>query len=349
MTIKRALIATAAGSVFGFSSAGHCYEISPLLNIYGSINVGIEYRMLDDINGQNLGYEDHLEIQDAYSGIGIKGEQAIEQRLTIFYDYALALDISSGKLAENPQTSWEGPDVEENVAKVGVKGTFGTVSVGRMWNAYYNRVAYTTDRFSSGWTGFDTYAPFQLDRLLAYQSPDMSGFSFAVNLKIEDSKKEGAEQDRYIAAISYQTGDTVIHVGYDSVTGGADLLGVSASQAIGALTLSAKAERFTDADADDGSLLTLLLTYQQGKNLFKFHVADGDYPAYLGIRDNAGSEVGIGVDHRINEQLYVFAEIHHSQDYCAYDLTEGDGNGSYTNGVAGIACDVVSIGSHYSF
>ena len=351
MTSKTFFQVAAAISALGMTPLIHAYEICPLLNIYGSINLGIEYRALDDINGQNLGYEDHFEIQDAYSGIGIKGAQQIQEGLSVFYDYALALDISNGKLAENPQTSWEGPDLEENVAKVGIVGDFGALSVGRMWNAYYNRVAYTTDHFSSGWTGFDTYAPFQLNRMLAYQSPDLQGFSFAVNIKIADSKRENAEQDRYIAAATYVIEKTTLNLGYDSVTGGTDLVGVSVAQGIGAFTLSGKLEWLANGkqDGSDATLTTLLLEYALGKNLFKLHVADGDYPGYLGVRNDAGSEIGVGVDHHISEQFYVFAEFHHSDDYCAYDLTEADGNGAYSTGVAGIACDVLSVGSHYSF
>ena len=351
ITRKKFLLPAIWGGALLCCAPVHGYEISPLLNIYGSINLGIEYRFVEDINNQDTGYGDHFEIQDAYSGIGIKGEQPVEHGLTVFYDYALALDISSGRLAENPQTSWEGPDVEENVAKVGVKGNFGTVSVGRMWNAYYNRVAYTTDHFSSGWTGFDTHAPFQLNRMLAYQSPDMQGFSFAVNIKIADSKRKNEEQDRYIAAATWQLAQTVMNLGFDSVTGGTDLVGISIAQGLGPVTLSGKAEWLRNGmdNGDDATLLTLLLEYTQGRNLFKLHLAEGDYPAYLGIRNNSGSEVGIGVDHRINEQFYVFAEYHHSDDYCAYDITEGDGNGAYSSGVAGLACDVVSVGSHYAF
>ncbi len=351
MTTKPLLPVTAAIAALGVAPLTQAYEISPLLNIYGSLNLGIEYRMLEDINGQDLGYEDHFEIQDAYSGIGIKGVQLIQDGISVFYDFGLALDTTNGKLAENPQTSWEGPDLEENVAKVGVVSDFGTVSVGRMWNAYYNRVAYTTDHFSSGWTGFDTYAPFQLNRMLTYQSPELDGFSFAVNIKIADSKREDAEQDRYIAAATYQIEKTTLNLGFDSVTGGTDLLGMSVAQGLGAFTLSGKLEWLANGkqDGDDATLITLLLEYAAGKNLFKFHVADGDYPGYIGVRKDSGSEIGVGMDHYLTEQFYVFAEFHHSDDYCAYDLTEADGNGSYTNGVAGIACDVLSVGSHYSF
>lgn len=330
-------------------SAG-AYEISPLLNIYGNLNLGLEYRMVDDINNQDLGYEDHFEIQDAYSGIGVRGEHKIDPEYTLFYDYALALDITNGKLAENPQTSWEGPDVEENVAKVGVKGRFGELSIGRMWNAYYNRVAYTTDHFSSGWTGFDTFAPFQLNRMIAYKSPDFAGLTFAVNIKIEDSKREKAEQDRYIAAATYVVDNTTINVGIDTLAQKGELIGVSVAQGIGALTVSGKLERMNDAlNGDSGDLLTLLFEWVSGKNTFKFHVASGDYPDYLKLDDNEGSEFALGVDHRINSSLYLFVEYHHSNDYCAYDLTEENGNGAYTNGIAAISCQVMSVGSHYAF
>jgi len=59
----------------------------------------------------------------------------------------------------------------------------------------------------------------------------------------------------------------------------------------------------------------------------------------------------------------VFVEFHHSDEYCAYDLTEGNGNVAYDNagpdGISGngddvlgneiYGCQVFSVGSHYSF
>lgn len=340
-----------AMGAFPFSASA--YEISKALNVYGNLNVGIEYRMVDDINNQDLGYDDHFELQDAYSGIGVKGEHDIEPGLTAFYDYKVSLDLGTGKLGESDQTSWEGvSDVEENVAKVGLKGKYGAVSVGRMWNAYYNRVSYTTDHFSSGWTGFDTYAAFQLNRMLTYQSPAMDGFSFAVNIKLQDSKAEDAEQDRYIFGATYSLPSTTLNFGFDNLGDNPDLFGFSIAHTIGALTLSGKFESLVDgaSDGGDANLATILVEYVAGKNTFKFHVAEGDYPAYLGIDDDEGSEIGIGVDHAINQNLYLFAEYHTSDDYCAYDITEnGLGNGSYSNGIAGLSCSVLTTGVHYSF
>jgi len=47
----------------------------------------------------------------------------------------------------------------------------------------------------------------------------------------------------------------------------------------------------------------------------------------------------------------VFAEYHQSGEYCAYDVTEGNGNGGYDNVVGNeiYGCKVMSFGSHYSF
>ena len=349
------LLAFAIPAVCCASTSASAYEFNKLIDVYGSLNVGLEYRMVDNENGGDLGIDDHFEVQDAYSNIGIKGSVDVGNGISAFYNYQLAIDVTTGKLAENDQTSWEGvSDVEQNVATVGFTGDFGTISVGRMWNAYYNRVSYTTDHFSSGWTGFDTYGAFQINRMVAYQSPDWSGFSFAVNIGLKGPAPEDVE-DRFIVGETYNIGKTSLNLAVDNLADGTEQIGFSIAQGMGPITLSGKYEILTDGtvdddgDVDDASIATVLLEYSFGQNVLKLHYADGDYPSYIGTEDGEGSEFGVGIDHTINDNLYVFAEYHASSDYCAYDLTEGDGNGAYSTGAAQASCSVVSVGTHLSF
>ncbi|MFT5594428.1 MAG: putative porin [Oceanicoccus sp.] len=93
---------------------------------YGSLNVGLEYRDMKD----SATFDDHMQMQDAYSAIGIMGEQVLKPGLVGFYNYKVALDLVKGNLYENEQTTWGGANSEESVAYVGVKGGFGSASVG---------------------------------------------------------------------------------------------------------------------------------------------------------------------------------------------------------------------------
>lgn len=359
------LLAFALPAACCISTSASAYEFNKLIDVYGSFNVGLEYRMVDNENGGDLNIDDHFEVQDAYSNIGIKGSADIGNGISAFYNYQLAVDVTSGRLGENDQTSWEGvSDVEENVATVGFTGGFGTFSVGRMWNAYYNRVSYTTDHFSSGWTGFDTYGAFQINRMVAYQSPEWGGFSFAVNVGLKGPAPEDV-QDRFIVGATYNVGKTSLNVAVDNLADGTEQIGFSIAQGLGPITFSGKYEILTDgrdksymtpegktiAKFEDISIATALVEYSFGQNVLKLHYAEGDYPGYLGTEDGEGSEFGIGIDHTINDNLYVFAEYHASSDYCAYDLTEGGANGADSeNGIlTSASCSVVSVGTHLSF
>jgi len=320
---------------------------------YGSINLGLEYRDLKD----NDLMDDHMQLQDAYSAIGITGEQELSPGLVGFYNYKLSIDVTSGNLYESPQTTWGGPNQDESVAYVGVKGDFGQASFGYQWNAYYNAISWTTDRFSSGWTGFDTYGSFQIPELMVYQSPDFSGLTLVLNLQSGLNSETGKSQDRVIAAASYRLGEFTLHGAYDNLgAGDTALMGMAAEYSKDGMRLAMKHEINKDGlGADDASLTTLHASFTSGSNTYKAHFTTGNYPSYLPVDDASGeqeaSEIAFGVDHVINEKVYVFAEFHMSDEYCAYDVTEGNGNGGY-DAVAGneiYGCQVISVGTHYSF
>lgn len=341
---------------------------------YGSINVGLEYRDIKDDDR----FDDHVQLQDAYSAIGVMGEQELKPGITGFYNYKVAIDVVKGNLYENEQTTWAGSNQDENVAYVGVKGAYGSASIGYQWNAYYNAISWTTDRFSSGWTGFDTYASFQLSELMVYQSPNFNGLSFALNAQSGVDESEtlssgaanpnyGKTQERFIAAVSYNIGEITAHAAYDDLgSGSTELMGFAVEYNASNMRFAAKHEINKDGlGTDDASITSLHGSFTSGKNTFKVHYAFGNYASYLPVDDaeNEGSEIGLGIDHAINDSVYVFAEYHMSDEYCAYDVTEGNGNGGYDDagddGIAGTAddvignevygCQVLSAGVHYSF
>lgn len=335
---------------------------------FGSLNVGVEYRMMEDEDR----FPSHSEVQDAYSYIGVKGEEDVQEGLKAFYEYKLYVNVADGELSKSDQTAWYGRDVrrEHNVAKVGLKTEYGSVSVGRMWNAYYNHIAYTTDRFYSGWTGFDTYATFQVDRAVTYQN-SFGGLSVGVNL-VQGGAEDAANGDtnRVIIGGTYNIGNANISLGYDNQGDDTqdadgddvsnDLIAIAGDYTIGDLRLAAKYETsgegagnaVDNGQPDDSALTSLMAQYTMGANSFTLHYGFGDYPGYLPVNNDdsdadkrgEGSEYGIGYARVMSDNLTYFAEYHASDDYCAYDVT---GNADGTEDVGG--CSVVTTGVHYSF
>ena len=64
------------------------------------------------------------------------------------------------------QDAWD-QEEDIHIAKVGLKGEFGDLSVGQMWMPYYNAIAYPVDMFSSYYSGFTTYTTFRKGDTLA--------------------------------------------------------------------------------------------------------------------------------------------------------------------------------------
>ena len=337
-------------------------------NFYGALNIGLEYRDLKD----NDQMDDHLQLQDAFSYVGASFEQPIQDGITGFAKVETAINIARGQTIESRQTSWAGSGSEqEHIVKVGIKGEKGELAAGHMWNAYYNAVAVHTDTFSAGWTGFDTYASFRMDNLLAYSSPKYGSFSYAVNIQTDVNKGTGSDygkaRDRVLVGAAFESGDLGLYIGFDNQgAGDSQLIGMATTYKMNAVRFALKHEMLQDGfSGEDGNLTSVQLSTVSGANTYRIHFASGEYPSYLPVDDPNGkaSEIKLGVEHSLNDSWAVFAEYHQSDEYCAYDVTEGNGNGSYDDagpddllgtgddilGNEIYGCKVISIGSHFSF
>ena len=335
-------------------------------DFWGALKVGAEYRMMEEEDTAKGGFPNHFEVQDAYSSVGISGEQKVTETMTAFYTYSVYLNAADGEFGKSRQTAWYGKGVrrEHNVSKVGLKDSWGSVSTGRLWNAYYNRITWTTDRFNSAWTGFDTYSSFQTDRTLAYHSPSFSGLDFGLNLVQGGGDSPNADT-RIIFGTTYATDAFSVSFAYDDQGEDGDesndLVAVAAETTMGALRVGFKYETAgkgngyvtkSNGEAEDAVLMGLIVEYTMNNHAFRVHYATGDYPGYLPVNtdDNdatkhgEGSQMGFGYSQAVTDHLLYFAEYHTSEDYCAYELSAGTAAAGVDTG-----CSVVSTGVHLSF
>lgn len=328
---------------------------------FGTLNVAAEYRMMEDEDV----FPSHFEVQDAYSSMGITGEQKVTDTLTGFYTYSVYFNVADGELSKSRQTTWYGKGVrrEHNVSKVGVKDAWGALSVGRMWGAYYNRIAWTTDRFKSAWTGFDTYSAFQTDRTVSYHSPNFSGIDFALNL-VQPGADDPGGDTRIIFGTTYTAPAFSVSFAYDDQGDAFNndaLMAIAAESTMGAIRVGFKYEMAgkdngyataSNGKAEEAALLSVIVEYTQGKHEFRVHYGVGDYPSYLPVNTDQsdptkvgeGSEMGLGYSRDISDHLTYFAEYHASEDYCAFEISAG----AAAAGV-GTGCSVVSTGVHLGF
>jgi len=348
---------------------------------FGSINMAAEYRQMEDEDV----FPSHFDLQDAFSYLGVSGEEKINDELTGFYYYSIYINPVDGELGKARNTAWYGKNVrrEHNVARAGVKAPWGELSAGRTWNNYYDRITYTTDRFKSAWTGFDTYAAFQVDRTISFTSANYGGFDFGFNL-VNGGGENATADTRIIVGASYSMDGMIVSLAYDDNgedpnVGGKEqsnhLMALAAEYSTGVLRLGVKYEiagkgngyaTASNGNAEEASLYGVIVGYKMGKDEIQFHYAAGDYPGYLPVNtDNSdatkhgeGSQFGVGWNRQVSDNLLVFAEYHSSNDYCVYDLstgtTDADGDGDADNNfgdAAGIdtGCSVLSTGIHLGF
>jgi predicted porin len=307
--IRLPVAGAAAAALWSVSASAAEFDFYGSLRIQGeAVNPDVE--AIDDYTG----------LRDAYSRIGFKASQQLTDGVTGYAQFELPFD--SANLAV--QDPWN-QDEDIRIAKIGVKGGLGDISVGQMWMPYYNAIAYPVDMFSSYYSGFATYTTFRQGDTVSYYSPSFGGFSGAVAYSHENGAAEtdGDLDDRLQATVSYSLDSLTVSGGVDDL-GGADdsrIWGASLMwQATDDLFIGAKYEQH-DSDIDNGygadgdAAMNLYAGYTLGKNTFKAMVADVD---------NYGEQViHLGIDHQYTKSLKFFAEYYSEQDSAAITTKRG--------------------------
>ena len=303
------------------------------IDFYASLRMQAESVRPDD----QAALGSYTGFRDAYSRIGFKADYTLTSNAEVFAHLELPLDLANGAV----QDPW---DQEEDIriAKVGLRGDFGSLSYGQMWMPYYNAIAYPVDMFSTYYSGFATYTVFRRDRTLSYYSPSFAGFSLAAGWS-EDNGDNG--DNRLQMTGSYALGDTTVSLGMDDLGGPHDarIYGASLMHTMDSLYIGAKYEvhdsRISSGYGADGDrAINLYAGYTLGKNTFKAMLAN--------VEGYGEGIVHLGIDHQYNDQLKLFVEYYDEEDTAA--ITEERGGLAETawNASGGQA---FAIGMRYDF
>lgn len=324
-------------TIIGAMSSGNALALD--FSFYGSIRVHAEAVQPDN----DTVMDSYTGWRDAYSRLGFKANHAFNDTTSAYAQLELPLDIPN-KAVQDP---W---DQEEDIriAKIGLRGGFGDLSVGQMWMPYYNAIAYPVDMFSSYYSGFATYTTFRKGDTLAYYSPSFGGLSGSFGYSLDNGAmdRNGDQDDRLQATLSYDFGDLTLSGGLDDLGGVNDLRiwGLSAAwQATDALYVGAKYEMH-DSDinsgygADGDVAKNIYAGYTLGKNTYKVMLADVD---------NYGENIlHLGWDHQYRDDLKFFVEYYNEEQTAA--ITEKYGGINETCW----SCDggyVVATGLRFDF
>jgi len=273
------------------------------LDLYASFRFQAESVKPDNETSLNPYYA----FRDAYSRVGLKAQHQIEKNLTIYTKFEIPLDLPNKKI----QGSW---DQEEKIriAKLGIKGSYGDLSFGRLWLPYYNAIAAPVDMFSSYYSGFATYSSLRLSDSLIYSSPGYNGLStsFAYSHKNGALKTNGQWDNRIQTTLNYKQHNLNLSLAYDHFGGKnhANLWGATTTwNATEKLNFSIKYE-IHKSDIVNGygrnndKALNIYSSYTMGKNTFK---------AMFANVDNYGDNVfHLGLDYKYNNDMILFTEYY---------------------------------------
>ncbi len=213
--------------------------------LYGSARVSVDYNDEDTIAGFDFSRPSGLSIQSAQSWdvvnndsrLGVLGSEDLGGGLSAVYQYEFAVDVTEGgNFNESNRPKW-----------VGLKGGFGTLTLGTQETPYYH-VAGVTDIFNSGKTFTDTFwlggsfngfdidfssnttrgtgSLTRYDNSVYYTTPEFGGFSGEVMLVMkgnQNSPNYSDSIDVWNIAAKYSNGPFFAGVSYIALNGSSDV------------------------------------------------------------------------------------------------------------------------------
>jgi len=172
---KSALALAVAAALVGFGSAAYADT-----TLYGSARVSVDYSDFNASyalapNGSLVRVTpgtDSWDVWNNTSRLGVRGEEDLGGGLSAIYQYEFGVDVTDGGNLNGNRPKW-----------VGLKGSsWGSLTVGTQWTAYYNVMGIADIFNSSKVFGSDsiylgnTFGT-RMDNSLIYTTPNWSGFS----------------------------------------------------------------------------------------------------------------------------------------------------------------------------
>lgn len=289
-------------------------------NVYSSIRMQAEAVNTDNEQAMSA----YRGLRDAYSRVGFNAAYEFSEDTSLFTQLELPFDIANFRFRDSYDQGGVGRTNAETVrvGLIGLTSHIGTITAGQQWMPYYNAITFPVDQFSSFYSGFATYTTFRVKETLAYESPIWRGLSFGGSYSTRDGNIRSPSRidDRRIQAVaSYQLADkTRLALGMDdrgNTNGYQDrIYGMTLSHAKGAWSWAVKYE-ITDTDnpnsfyGDRAQAVNLYSAYHRDKNTYKIMLAN--------VEAYGEAVIHLGFDHRINQDLRLFAEFYQEQETAA--------------------------------
>ena len=291
--MKKSIVALAVSSAALASISAYAAEDTSV-DFYGNIQYAFSN---SNVSGKGSNFEDNG------STVGIKGESKVTDDLTAFFKYELEFDADENGTKDS--------DLDQ--AYVGLKGSFGKVTVGTHDTIYNNAIQDAVDQFE--YLGIDKASRSSQGDTITYFSPSMGGFEVQVGVQTKGTDPSATSGTEYsgnapMAVLKYSNDLVSVALGYDSRDNTAASDAKSSTGIAVTVTpmdnLSVTAKYETQEDTAD--YLGLAARYGYGM---------GDvYGSYTNVNvddsqtnNETYNQYAVGVTYSINSSMYTYAEI----------------------------------------
>ena len=170
---------------------------------YGRINTGISIKDAEDTT---------VDIKNISSRFGVKGSEDLGNGLSAVYRYEFGVASDVADIQDNNRLSF-----------VGLSGSFGTVTMGRVWSALFNHVGTMMDVSQN--IGGDAYTggggTYRTSNTLSY-SGGSGPISLQIDLELDGANAASDGADSWAIGGTYSAGSLSIAAGHRNVSGAVD-------------------------------------------------------------------------------------------------------------------------------
>lgn len=296
--MKKSLIALGVAAAMGLTGVAQADT-----TLYGSVRLSVE--RFDDGNDASW------DVVNNASRLGVRGSEDLGGGLSAIYQYEF------GVKADDLATLTSGG----RIAMVGLRGGFGTFSIGRQWTPFYNAIA-ITDVFNGSFSApgyYDLGGMTRPSNSIAYNSPNFGGLSFGA-LASMDGPAGKSGVDSYQVGLMYNNAGLHVGAGYASneVSDG-DLWGVSVGYEFSGINLMAAYRDASDfGTVPDADSIEVVGQYTFGSNIASL--------SYTRIDPDVGSTEDVwivGLTHRMSSRTRVWVEYGRYDDADLDNLSIG--------------------------
>ena len=278
------------------ASGSQAKDLSDLVTIYGSLRPEMVGRFPE--TGDAL-----RRMDDGYSRIGIRGKATLSDNLWGFYKYERRVSANDGE----DDGAVRSDNNELRQVHAGMRGNFGSVSIGRHYGLYYDYIDDELDRHRSHYSDAIVFGDLFVSNSLVYRSPALGSVDFGVLVELNDADDRGKSIDERIeVAGTLRHGDFAVHAGYVHSPFHNGLFGIASSYRYRSVGLSGVYQKLWKAGNADDTLTGLAVDIDLTP-LNRVRLAGT-------VKQNTGGDPDevyliVGGDHRFSDAFLVFVEF----------------------------------------